>query len=335
MCSVTNAPKRGDIARSDELQAVALRFWNAFIRGDAPAAIGRLSMADGVTFLGTAENEFLDDGEQIRALIKLNFELLGEWPMGQPQIDARLEGPVGWTTVRGSIATPQGEQEMRATLIFHLEHDEWRIIHQHYSISVPNPDTFGIDVPIEKIADLVQAERPDLGSQAAADGTITVVFTDIVGSTELTNAFGDRAWREVLRAHNRIIEDATRAEGGTGVKGQGDGFMLTFSSARRALAASAVIQRRIGDAFNDPGTPIQVRIGMHTGELLREGDDFFGGALNYAARVASSAGGNEIVVSSLVHDLVSSTGEFAFSQPREVELKGFTGKHRVYPLVAN
>jgi class 3 adenylate cyclase len=57
--------------------------------------------------------------------------------------------------------------------------------------------------------------------------------------------------------------------------------------------------------------------------------------LNYAARVASSAGGNEIVVSSLVHDLVSSTGEFAFSQPREVELKGFTGKHRVYPLVAN
>jgi hypothetical protein len=64
MCSVTNAQKRGDIARSDELQAVALRFWNAFIRGDAPAAIGRLSMADGVTFLGTAENEFSTTGSR-------------------------------------------------------------------------------------------------------------------------------------------------------------------------------------------------------------------------------------------------------------------------------
>ena len=330
---VTKGQDRTEITSSDELRAVALRFWNSFIRGDAPAAMGRLSMVDGVTFLGTAENEFLDDAEQIRALIKLNFELLGQWPMGQPQVDARLEGHIGWATVRGSLTTPQGEQEMRATLIFHLEHDEWRIVHQHYSISVPNPETFGIDVPIEKIADLVQSERPDLGSQAAADGTITVVFTDIVGSTELTNAFGDRAWREVLRVHNRIVEEATLAEGGTVVKGQGDGFMLTFSSARRALAASDVIQRRIGDAFNDPGTPIQVRIGMHTGELLREGADFFGGALNYAARVASSAGGNEIVVSSLVHDLVASSAEFSFAEPREVELKGFSGTHRVFPVI--
>ena len=70
---------------------------------------------------------------------------------------------------------------------------------------------------------------------------------------------------------------------------------------------------------------------MHTGEILREADDFFGQAVNYAARVAAAAGGDEIMVSSLVRDLVGSA-EFAFGEPREVELRGFAGLHRVYPL---
>ncbi len=279
-----------------------------------------------MSFLGTAENEYLEDAEQIRALIKLNFDLLGEWPMGEPKIEARQEGPVGWAVVRGSLTTPEGgEQEMRATLIFHLEHDEWRIVHHHYSIAAPNEETFGIEVSIDQVAEMVQSERPDLGALAAADGTITIVFTDIVGSTELTNAFGDRAWLDVLRVHNQIVTQATTADGGTVVKGQGDGFMLTFGSARRALSAARTIQRRIGETFNDPGTPIQVRVGVHTGEILREGRDLFGGAVNYAARVAATAAGTEIVVSSLVHGLVASSGDFEFGEPREVELRGFSG----------
>ena len=327
--------KDAAINRSSELQAVATRFWNAFIRGDAEAALARMSMVDGVSFLGTAENEYLEDPGQIRALIKLNFDLLGEWPISTPEIEARQEGPIGWAVVRGSLTTPEGEREMRATLIFHLEHDEWRIIHHHYSIAVPNPETFGIEVSIDQVAELVQAERPNLVALAAADGTITIVFTDIVGSTELTNAFGDRAWMDVLRVHNQIVKEATAADGGTVVKGQGDGFMLTFSSARRALSAARVIQQRIAQTFNDPGTPIQVRVGVHTGEIVREGDDLFGGAVNYAARVAATAGGSEIVVSSLVRDLVATSGEFKFGQVREVELRGFDGVQRLYPLVSS
>src|SRR5262249_34267534 len=150
-----------------------------------------------------------------------------------------------------------------------------------------------------QVAEVVRAERPDLSPLASADGTVTIVFTDIVGSTELTNTLGDRAWLEVLRAHNGILLRATTAGGGLVVKGQGDGFMLAFGSARRALATATAIQHEIDAAFKDPRAPIRVRVGIHTGEVVREADDFFGGAVNYCARVASAADGHEVVVSSL------------------------------------
>ena len=322
---------RHGIDRSDELHAVTLRFWRAFIRGDADAAIARTSSLDGVTFLGSAEHEYLDDPDKIRALLRLNFDLLGEFPIGEGEIDARTEGSVGWAVVRSSLASPEGPREMRATLVFHLEQDEWRIVHHHYSVAVPNPETFGMEIAIDRIADLVEAERPDLGTFAATDGTVTIVFTDIVGSTELTATFGDRAWLDVLRAHTEIITAATTAADGMVVKGQGDGFMLAFRSARRALTAARAIQHGISETFDDPGSPIRIRVGVHTGEILREADDFFGQAVNYAARVAATAAGDEIVVSSLVRDLVGSA-DFAFGEPREVELRGFAGVHLVYPL---
>ena len=116
------------------------------------------------------------------------------------------------------------------------------------------------------------------------------MFTDIVGSTELTTTLGDEAWLAILRAHNEIVTGATAAADGMVVKGQGDGFMLAFRSARRALTAARAIQRGIGEIFNDPGSPIRIRVGVHTGEILREADDFFGQTVNYAARVAAAAG---------------------------------------------
>jgi class 3 adenylate cyclase len=182
------------------------------------------------------------------------------------------------------------------------------------------------------VSKAAEDERPDLTAWMSDDGTTTLVFTDIEGSTSLNASFGDRAWFEVLRAHNQIVTGATTDHGGTVVKGQGDGFMLAFSSARRALACALAIERGIGEAFSDPGSPISVRIGVHTGELISDADDFFGHAVNYAARVAGAAAGGEILVSTLVHDLVEATGTFSFEASREVELKGIAGPIRVYTL---
>jgi len=110
--------------------------------------------------------------------------------------------------------------------------------------------------------------------------------------------------------------------------------MLAFASARRAVTCAQAIEIAVADAFRDPGSPIRVRIGLHVGETVHEGDDHFGHAVNYAARVASAAAGGEIVVSSLVHGLVAQTGEFEFQPAREVDLKGVEGLQKVYPLAA-
>jgi class 3 adenylate cyclase len=136
----------------------------------------------------------------------------------------------------------------------------------------------------------------------------------------------------VLHAHNDVIRRVTAEHHGTLVKSQGDGSMLAFASARRALTCALAIDRAIAETFTDPGSPIRVRIGMHVGEPVREANDFFGHTVNYAARVASSARGGEIVVSSLVHDLLAQTGEFAFADARHVELKGIEGPQTVYLL---
>jgi class 3 adenylate cyclase len=89
--------------------------------------------------------------------------------------------------------------------------------------------------------------------------------------------------------------------------------------------------REIGSAFDDPGSP-KVRVGVHTGEVIQQADEFFGQAVNYAARVAGAAAGGEILASGLVHDLVSTDREFRFAPPREVELKGIEGLQHLYPL---
>jgi class 3 adenylate cyclase len=128
-----------------------------------------------------------------------------------------------------------------------------------------------------------------------------------------------------------VIEDVTAAHGGTVVETQGDGAMLAFSSARRAVACARAIQREIADAFADTSPPIRVRIGVHTGEALHEADQFFGTAVHYAARVASHALGGEVLVSNLVRELVAGPG-IEFVESRDVELKGLEGSHRLFAV---
>jgi class 3 adenylate cyclase len=120
------------------------------------------------------------------------------------------------------------------------------------------------------------------------------------------------------------------------VETQGDGSMLAFSSARRAVACAREIQQTINRAFADSSPPIRVRIGIHTGDAIQEADHFFGTTVHYAARVASHAAGGEVLVSSLVRELIAdSASTVTFLEGREVELKGIEGKHRLYALATN
>ncbi|MGH2709887.1 MAG: adenylate/guanylate cyclase domain-containing protein [Actinomycetota bacterium] len=181
---------------------------------------------------------------------------------------------------------------------------------------------------MESIARDVERTRPDLSGAVAPNGTVTILFTDIEGSTQLTEDLGDREWMELLRKHNEIVRSQLALHSGFEVKSQGDGFMLAFSSARDALRCARAIQLAVAESDSN-GHRLRVRIGLHTGEPVREADDFYGKAVIQAARIAAEARGSEVLVSWLVRDLTESTGEFSFEAPREVELKGLTGMHTV------
>jgi len=139
---------------------------------------------------------------------------------------------------------------------------------------------------------------------------------------------GDDAFLPLLLKHNEIVRMRTAESGGSVVKSQGDGFMLAFPSAREALHCAIGIQRALA-ARDANGRELRVRIGLHTGEPVREGDDFYGKAVILAARIAAEARGSEILVSSLVREITESMGEFSFEAPVDAELKGLTGMYRL------
>jgi len=188
---------------------------------------------------------------------------------------------------------------------------------------------------VDEVAETVAAERPSLTRAAAPDGTVTILFSDIEGSTAINDRLGDVRWLELLRAHNRIVRKQVEACGGFEVKSQGDGFMIAFASARRAIHCAQAIQEAISRKLDHhPDGPIRVRIGLHTGEAIREETDFYGRNVAVAARIADQARGGEILASSVVKHLTESAGDIAFSDARDVELAGLAGTHAVYAVAA-
>jgi class 3 adenylate cyclase/Cdc6-like AAA superfamily ATPase len=186
---------------------------------------------------------------------------------------------------------------------------------------------------IVAVADSVQRERPDITAHAAPDGTVTILFSDIEDSTALTERLGDEAWQELLRQHNALIRTQVRAHDGFEVKTLGDGFMLAFRSAKKGLDCAMAIQRAFAEQQTADGERIRVRIGLHAGEAIKDGADFYGKNVILASRVAGQAKGGEILVSSLLRQLVESSIDASiFSAPREAELKGLAGTHLMYAV---
>jgi class 3 adenylate cyclase len=170
--------------------------------------------------------------------------------------------------------------------------------------------------------------------KAAPDGTVTILFSDIVGYTEMTERLGDLRAHERLTAHNEILRRQLDAHGGYEVKSQGDGFMVAFAGASRALRCAIAIQRAFADYCRKrPDEPIQVHIGLNTGEVLKDGDDFLGRTVILASRIAGEAKSGEILTSSVVKALADGSGEFMFDVPRDVALKGVSQPQTVYPVV--
>jgi class 3 adenylate cyclase len=170
-----------------------------------------------------------------------------------------------------------------------------------------------------------RAELASLGADVATDGTVTILFCDMVDYAGMTERLGDQASRLVLREHHRIVRGALAHHGGREVNVQGDGFMVAFAGVARALRCAIDIQRAFNhDVPADGAEPIAVHIGIHTGDAVAEGDDYLGRTVIVASRLADAARAGEILVSSLSEQLVQGSGEFAFDGHRETPLKGMT-----------
>jgi class 3 adenylate cyclase len=187
---------------------------------------------------------------------------------------------------------------------------------------------------IDVVADSVGKESKKVAKLAADGGTITIVFSDIESSTEMAMKLGDTAWFDVLGEHNEIIRRNLAQYDGTEIKSQGDGFMLTFPSARSAMLCMIDIQTELARRAKEHDVPIKIRIGLHTGEAIVDADgDLFGKHIIMAARIANLAEGGQILASSITKEITSSRGDLQFGEAREVTLKGIEGSYSVHEVI--
>jgi class 3 adenylate cyclase len=188
---------------------------------------------------------------------------------------------------------------------------------------------------------IVEVLTQQPAAAASTHGTRTVLFTDIVGHTEMMQRLGDARGRDVLREHERITRDTLKAHGGTEVKTMGDGFMASFGSVTAAAECAIALQRAFA-AWNDTrattgerdgpkGASLQVRVGLNAGEPIEEDGDLFGAAVILASRIAANAGAGEILVPDTVRGLLAGKG-FVFGDRGEFVPKGFDEGVRIWDV---
>ena len=154
----------------------------------------------------------------------------------------------------------------------------------------------------------------------------TVLFTDIVGSTERAAALGDRAWQDINGRHDQIVRDELARHRGREIKRLGDGFLATFDGPARGVRCA----RAIADSVRRLG--IEIRAGLHTGEIEVDADDIAGLTVSIGARVSAKAGPSEVLISQTVKDLIAGSG-LTFADAGEHELKGVPDRWRLYRVV--
>ena len=146
------------------------------------------------------------------------------------------------------------------------------------------------------------------------------MFTDIVQSTNLVGVIGDEAWEDLLEWHDQTLRSLFASNGGEVAHHTGDGFFVAFDDARSALKCAVAVQRALTENRRKHGFAPLVRIGIHAAQATRRGQDYSGGEVHKAARIAALAEGGEILVS--LESVSATQGEFRMSESREVPLKG-------------
>jgi class 3 adenylate cyclase len=171
-------------------------------------------------------------------------------------------------------------------------------------------------------------ETPQRGLAFAGAVVRTILFTDLVGHTEMMQRLGDERGRDVLREHERITRETLAAYSGAEVKTMGDGFLVSFGSVTKAMDCAIALQRAFAA---HEGEPLAVRVGLNAGEPIEEDGDLFGSTVILASRIAAQAAAGEILIPEPLRHLLSGKS-YAYADRGEVALKGFEDAVRLYEV---
>lgn len=265
----------------DELAAIVSGYPSPALEAGRLMALGRVLLA---------EDDPTGAARELRAAIK------GWREVGAPYEVARARSVLS-RALRAAQDEDDADLELRAAL------DEFRRL--------------GARVDVERAErDLRDAEDRRSGPIVARK---TFMFTDIVGSTNLAEALGDEAWERLLRWHDDMLRSLVARGAGEIVNSTGDGFFVAFESARAGIDCAGSIQRALADHRASTGFAMAVRIGLHTAEANRRGDDYSGKGVHVAARVAALANGGEILATA---DTLAEAGDVPTSDARSTPVKG-------------
>ncbi|MEQ9172760.1 MAG: adenylate/guanylate cyclase domain-containing protein [Rhodospirillales bacterium] len=191
----------------------------------------------------------------------------------------------------------------------------------------------GDDKAFGDLPSILESFTSNKAAKATAQGVVVVMFTDLVGSTKMTQELGDMGAQQVVRTHNAIVRNALAAYHGREVKHTGDGIMAVFSNAANAVASTMVMQQELAKHNGAQGSlPVKVRIGLNAGAAVQEEDDFFGTTVQLSARVCDKADAEQIFITQSVRDLVTGHS-IQFREAGNFDMKGIEKPVPVYEVV--
>ncbi len=308
----------------------------------------------------------LTGGPQIQALLQLanaDWEMFTEtlahvafgWSAGEParRYAAVIRKSITQEGLQAALAAPDIDvtellpQVRSPTLVLHRREAPFPSVDTATGLAshIPNarlvllegdsglPTLGDTEAVLQAIDEFLgEGEEAETRAEGLTAGIVhTILFTDVEGSTALTQRLGDAKARELLREHERIVREALKAHGGSEVKTMGDGFMASFSSATKALQCAIAMQRAFAAHNESAEEPIRVRIGLNAGEPIAEDEDLFGTAVNLAARICAHAEAGQILAPVVVRELAAGK-QFLLADLGETELRGFEDPVRLYEV---
>ena len=304
--------------------------WNALVelaRSDWNVAIKTFAYA--YTFNATAETaaELYDIMRQTctqSAFLDL-FMAIGTWDAWPSVRHVKCPALVTWSGPE-NIVPLEGTRRLATS----LANSEFTIVGENATERMPLVEAFLARVTGQSTA----------RSSSDKYAIRTVLFTDLVGHTEMMQRLGDEKGRDVLREHERITREVLKTHGGREVKTMGDGFMASFGSVTGAVECAIALQKAfdvhnrgvgLGAASSAPTEPLSVRVGLNAGEPIEEDGDLFGSTVILASRIAAAAEGGEVLASMAVRELCSGKG-FLFADRGEQAMRGFEDPVRVFEV---